>query len=454
MEWARRATGRRHGRSAGGRSRARVAATSLALAVALGLLLGTGGGALAVGVQASLRVDPESSTVAGGATFTVNVIQNASVDTLGSQTDLVFDTRLVHLTDMKVGPVYAKALFLFGTSDDGSSASVAAAVARANVTGIVKNVATFLMPGNGTVAPGDAVVVSFTMQALQGPGGTTQILLQKPQMLDTLGKEIPAIGLTGGTVTVKPSTGASGALPASATSATPTATPSPVSSPGIAAVTVDPPNPHVGVGATAIISLTLDSANPVEAAAADIDFDKTMLEIVSIQPGSAWNGATMLGATDGSTLSATIAHANLTGVLPQVGVEMLPNSPSFPTGTGSFMLVTVRGLMDGTSKLTLARVTVLDSQGRSQSATSTDAQLVVGNGGGLFAGVNLLPIVGVAVGLALVAGIGFFLLRSRRRGGLSAGPVAVARSARGRPQPDAGHRKSAGPRHGARSQRT
>ena len=388
--------------------------TLAALALSVGVLLGAARPGLAAaasnGPSATLRVDPATSTVDGGATFAINVVQNASVETIGAQANLAFDPKLVHVTDVKPGELYTKGLFLFGSSDDGTNKSLPAAIAKANLTGILQNVATFLVPGSGTVPPGDAVVVTITMKAEHGPGGTTPLNLNIPQISDPNGNLFTAFA-TGGSVTVGASAAASDDVPSAA--APPSAPPSangggPAGSAASAMVAVVPAGTQVAIGAIVRVDLKVAAGRDVSGVTANLGFDRTVLQVTKVELGSAWGGATLLGGATGGTVDSAIAQANTSGVLTNVGV--LVPSPSLPGGGGVFLSVTMKGLVDGTSPLKLTGVSVLGADGSNETATVQSSQLVVGSGGG---GVPLLPIAAAA---AVVAGlVALLLARSRRR---------------------------------------
>lgn len=353
----------------------------MAALVALAALLVAPLGAAAATPSAALRIDPAASTVDSGATFTVNIIQNATVATLGAQADLTFDPKIVQVAGIKAGPAYNTGLSLFGSAFDGSTQSVAAAVAKANQTGTVAVVAT------GKTPAGDAVVVAITMTALQGPGGTSPLDLQNPQMLDQDGAVI-SVTATAGAVNVRPSAGASGAT------AVPEPSPSAAASsddgggaaatPANATVLVAPASLQVAVGASVAVDLRISTPGQVASVAADLTFDKTLLQVVSVVAGPAWSGA-ILRAGNG-TVDDAIAQANASGVLSQVSVVVPVGSATDQGVDGAFATVTMKGIANGTSDLGLTGVSVQDTQGLSMLVGLTNSQLVVGAGGGSAAG--------------------------------------------------------------------
>src|SRR5262245_45255083 len=67
----------------------------------------------------TLRVDTSATEVDGGETFTVTIVQDASVPTTGAQVNLVFDPGLLEVVDFQVGDAYATGIFQFGSVQDG-----------------------------------------------------------------------------------------------------------------------------------------------------------------------------------------------------------------------------------------------------------------------------------------------------------------------------------------------
>ena len=422
--------------------------------VYLSVLLGAARQATAA-PSASLRIDPPSVSTDAGQTFIVNIVQNAGVATLGWQTNLVFDTKLLQIKGMTPGPAYAKGAFAYGSSIDGSNKSVAAAIAKANATGALRNVAAFLLPGSGSVPAGDAVALMVTMEARTGASGTAKLDL-KPlptspiQMLDE-SANVMAVATTSGSVTIKSSPAASGAVSpspvpsgaasspsASASSSGVAGPPSPVPSAveasplalpsedttgapasgavlggtsATAALSVAPASSRIDVGATSTFDFKYRIDASASSISADLAFDKAVLQIVKIEPGPAWSQATVLAGGAGLTLDQAIGQANSTGQLDQVGVLLPHGSSSLPTGEGTFVTVTFKGAADGTTTVTMSRATVLDADGAPMSVSLADAQLVVGTGGAV--GVTTLLVLGVVV-VAVIAGV-VLLARARRR---------------------------------------
>jgi hypothetical protein len=105
----------------------------------------------------TLRLDPATASVAKDGTFTVKVIQNASVATSGSSATITFDKKIVQVTSVTRGAPFATApLFLAGD---------AAAIAAANKNGKLKNVAAAFFPP-ASVPTGDQEFLTVGFKAI------------------------------------------------------------------------------------------------------------------------------------------------------------------------------------------------------------------------------------------------------------------------------------------------
>ena len=381
----------------------------------------------------TLRVDPPTATVAGGQTLTVSLIQHAAVATTGSQANVVFDQKLLQIISVKPGPAYASALFLYGRTTDGTNKSLSALIANANATGALRNLATFMLPGSGSVPAGDAVFVTILFQAVAGPGGTTSLDLQELvngplAMLDENGGAM-TVTATAGTVTVQPSAGGSSPVPSSSTDvqvpSSGAASPGGSGAAAGATLTVVPASPHVAVGGLVTVALHLNADVDVASVAADLVFDKSVVGITKVEPGPAWSqgGVLIAGAGNGSIFAA-IMQANPQGVLAQAG--MLLGAGSVPAGDGVYLIVTLQGLADGTTTLSLANPGITDANGNAVTATMTDAQLAVGKGS---AAGGFPPLLAGLPALALLAGA-VFVVRDRRPAAARGRRTATAKDLR------------------------
>lgn len=320
----------------------------------------------------TLKLDPLPLTVPPGQTFTVNVIQSAPVPTTGAQVNVTFLPKLVQLKDFELGPAYtaASAIFAFGNADLGTSGKKDATLARANSFGLLQNVAGFLLPGNGTIPAGDNVFLTLTFVAQPGAGGQMTLGLGNGSMIDQSGQPLDT-QWSFGTLTVKPG-------------APPVASPSPSASLGAgpgpiaSAVGPAPSSPATPVKVSlAPRSLTLKSGDQARiffiAAAdgnltsisADLTFDNTKLQVLSVDPGPAWSGATVIAVSSGQGrgVDAAIAEANGSGRLQQAGVFFAPNRLDLPSGQSVFVSVLVKARADGTSSLSLANASALGVAG-------------------------------------------------------------------------------------------
>lgn len=173
----------------------RVGRLCLALAV-LVAILGFAGGAAAAGN--TLRLDPATTNVANGATFNIKVVQSATVATSGSSASIVFNKGILQVTSVTRGNAFASApLFLAGD---------AAAIATANKTGKLQNVAAAFFPPT-SVAAGEQEFITVGFKAIAC--GTAKLTVPTGRvdatMLDgrtaTYGQTLK-ITTTGATVTV------------------------------------------------------------------------------------------------------------------------------------------------------------------------------------------------------------------------------------------------------------
>ena len=185
--------------------------------------------ASAAATGATMQITPASQTVAGGATFTVRVVQSNSVPTLGAQLTVTFDRTKAQITAVTWGTHFANAPVLIPSD-------MAGAIAQANTTGkLYKLAATFLVPTD-SVPAGDADVLSITFKAtgcgnvpLGLPVGPNDASLLDGRD-DTIGNALP-VTTSPGQVTVdcnatasasaSPSSAASPTASSSASSSTP-----------------------------------------------------------------------------------------------------------------------------------------------------------------------------------------------------------------------------------------
>ena len=238
--------------------------------------------------SATMRIDPATQTVAQGATFTVKVIENNSVPTLGAQVSITFDRTKAQITAVAWGTSFANAPVLIPSD-------MAAAIAQANSSGkLSKLAATFLLPTD-SVQPGDADVVDITFKAT----GCGSVALGVPigpsdaSLLDgrdaTVGNTL-SVTTSGGSVTVCGATApSSSASSGSGASSGPSSGASPTDSAGASSA----------AGASSDATPT-DTISAVEGASADAS------SAGSIPPGAA-SGSTGSGSDGGFPLWLPLA---------------------------------------------------------------------------------------------------------------------------------------------------
>ncbi len=360
----------------------------------------------------TLRIEGPGAAVPAGDTFEVGITLDASVPTTGAQVNLTFDPAQAQVVDVTPGAAYAGGILAFGSADDGSNASVEALVARANATGELRNVAVFFLPGSGLVPPGKTEFLLITMRAIDGSTGPAALGLDELdaspiQVLDEAGTVLP-VTTSGAEVAIEGSTGSAGAT------ATPVATASarPPAPAGSVTVRVSSPGVGVPVGDESSIDLLVEGRADLSSVVVDLAFDPALLQVTKLEVGEGWGGATLIAGTAGASAEATLAEVNRTGTLAQVGVFRAPG-PRPPAASAVFLRLTVTGLSDGTTALTLAQATVLDVGGVAIEAVLASSQLAVGTGTAPLDPTSLLPL---ALAVLLVIGVGAVLIAARRSG--------------------------------------
>lgn len=172
--------------------------TFLFLGIVVTALMVIAGGQ-ATGVVASsaaISIAPSSQTQALDTTFTVTVTQDADVTTTALQTNISFDPLSVHITNITTGGAYSTAGLIMGVAPQ----SPADAMAEANRTGTLKNVAAYYLPQQSTVSPGLTDVFVLTVRACKV--STSSVTLSNYKMLDGGFELVPAVTPHGGSVTV------------------------------------------------------------------------------------------------------------------------------------------------------------------------------------------------------------------------------------------------------------
>jgi hypothetical protein len=179
--------------------RLRRAAWSIVALAAAAAIIGPAGSAFAAGPTATLRLDPSTQNVANGGTFSVKVIQNASVPTSGTAVTITFNKSIAQVSTITRGAAFAQApLYL---------AADATAIANANKSGKLKGVAAAFFPP-GSVPAGDQEFITIGFKAVGCGALPLAFALDKRNdgMLDgrqaTYGASLKITGTTGASATV------------------------------------------------------------------------------------------------------------------------------------------------------------------------------------------------------------------------------------------------------------
>jgi hypothetical protein len=381
----------------------------------------------------TLSVDPPNQSVPGDAEFVIRIMQNADVVTTGAQASIGFDPGFLQLVDVQPGAPYAATELIVGGSLDG-------VIADANATGQLRCVATFFLPGTGSVDPGEQEFLVLTMRSAPGASGVAPIVLLEDGcvtdggvvaetpvgiLLDAQGEGL-AVTAQNGQVTLDPAATAPTPGPTTAggtaTANTPgagSATRTPTSGvlgsserPSVDTVSmrVDPSKLEVAQGAEFSFEIKQKVGVATTSASVEVSFSKDVVELTAITPGDEWKAAT--GASE-SSLTAAVEEANKTGVLKDVGF-LLRSGESVAAGETTLATLSLRAKdADGTSPITLTKVALLDAEGNSLEGTSENGEIVVGSGGSSGGGVSMLLIVGIIAAVIAVGASGFYFWRKR-----------------------------------------
>jgi hypothetical protein len=324
-----------------------------------------------------MTVVPANQVVAPGSAFVVEVHQNADATSRGAQMNFTFDPAMVQVTGVVRGPKYATGRLLAGVGQ-----TLEQAIAEANTTGTLKNVSTFLDPGQVLVTPGDTIFVSVAMQAKPGVTGSSDLALSNLNVIASNGSSIPLTS-TNGTVNVDPaaptatvtatSTPAAAAATSTATptrtatiTRTPTASPSasPTFDPNTAdaVIKVDPEIQTIPPGSSFTIDLVQDTDFETVGAFTYLEFNHDLLEIERIAKGDdyATGGVLVAGEASGAdpqTVDEAIDEANGTGLLKALSVYFATGGAGtsrISAGEHAFAVVTMKvksGAANGTTAI-------------------------------------------------------------------------------------------------------
>lgn len=124
-----------------------------------------------------------------GQSFTLTINGTSDVAITGAQTDVVFDNTRLQVTDVQLGPAWSTAQYIIGTGGQ----TEAQAIASANGTGTLQNIAGYFPPATGSVAAGTNLFATVTFQALAN-GGSSSISLAQNEMIDMGGGPLAMSG--------------------------------------------------------------------------------------------------------------------------------------------------------------------------------------------------------------------------------------------------------------------
>jgi hypothetical protein len=142
--------------------------------------------------RVTVQISPAKQTIDAGSTFTVHVVQDSTVGTKGAQTDFAFDQTRLQIVSVERGSAYP-------TDPEGEylcrpfcgymlsgelGQTLEEAIAEANTTGVLKNVAVAYLSGEPTVPPGQREFLTITLRALAGPTGDVDLDLGLVEVID------------------------------------------------------------------------------------------------------------------------------------------------------------------------------------------------------------------------------------------------------------------------------
>ena len=116
-----------------------------------------------------------------------------------------------------------------------------------------------------------------------------------------------------------------------------------------ASLKIDPATIAVADGQTFSVRVVQDSPEATSGVQASIDFDPTILQVVSVSRGSAYASAPIFEPQD---LASAIGKANQSGHLAQIAAAFTPPA-AVPTGTASFLAVRFQAVGCGQTDLKL-----------------------------------------------------------------------------------------------------
>ena len=116
-----------------------------------------------------------------------------------------------------------------------------------------------------------------------------------------------------------------------------------------ASLRIDPSDVAVSKDQTFAVQVVQDAPVATSGAQASVDFDPTILQVVSVSAGSAYAAAPIFEPPD---LTTDIRNANTIGHLAQIAAAFVPPG-SVPQGTASFLVIRFRAVGCGQTDLKL-----------------------------------------------------------------------------------------------------
>jgi hypothetical protein len=149
----------------------------------------------------------------------------------------------------------------------------------------------------------------------------------------------------------------------------------------IGAMRIAPSDLHLPAGEQATIAVMQRANVPSAAAGADVQFDRSLLQIESVVPGPTYEGALLLAGHDGQSLQEAIGEANLTGRLRSLALLILPGTPVLSANEHVVVMLGVRATLgaSGISSIRLSNAEMLDFEYQPLLAPAEDGEIAVGD---------------------------------------------------------------------------
>jgi hypothetical protein len=137
-------------------------------------------------IPATIKVDPPNLTTGPNGEFTVKIVQNAPVASVGASASLTFDRTLIQLLKIEKGPAYVESGSLGygavgesvppGTPTPAPKTELETISEANESTGFIANIAVSFSSG-GQIAAGPETAFTLTFRAKKGVSGTSPIAL-------------------------------------------------------------------------------------------------------------------------------------------------------------------------------------------------------------------------------------------------------------------------------------